>query len=106
MHTSAMLNFAHIHYIRSKISLAKLGLSSRVAMDARFMQMHNLVLTREVIINSMFPVDRMRELNFHRETAVSDSSFPVQGLVIRSSMPLIGRAQYNKVIKGNFYHVI
>ena len=49
----------------------------------------------------MFPVDRMRELNFHRETAVSDSSFPVQGLVIRSSMPLLGRAQYNKVIKGN-----
>ena len=39
-------------------------------MDARFMQMHNLVLTREVIINSMFPVDRMRELNSHRETAV------------------------------------
>ena len=32
-------------------------------MDARFMQMHNLVLTREVIINVMFPVDRMRELN-------------------------------------------
>ena len=32
-------------------------------MDARFMQMHNLVLTREVIINAMFPVDRMRELN-------------------------------------------
>ena len=42
-------------------------------MDARFMQIHNLVLTREVIINSMFPVDRMRELNFHRETAVHDS---------------------------------
>ena len=101
MHTSAMLNFAQIHYIRSKISLAKLGLSSRVAM-----QMLNLVLTREIIINSMFPVDRMRELNFHRETAVSDSSFPVQGLVIGSSMPLLGRAQYNKVIKGNFYHVI
>ena len=39
-------------------------------MDARFMQMYNLVLAREVIINSMFPVDRMRELNFHRETAV------------------------------------
>ena len=39
-------------------------------MDARFMQMHNLVLAREVIINSMFPVDRMRGLNFHRETAV------------------------------------
>ena len=39
-------------------------------MDARFMQMHNLVLTREIIINSMFPVDRMRELNFYRETAV------------------------------------
>ena len=39
-------------------------------MDARFMQIHNLVLTREVIINSIFPVDRMRELNFHRETAV------------------------------------
>ena len=39
-------------------------------MDARFMQIHNLILTREVIINSMFPVDRMRELNFHRETAV------------------------------------
>ena len=37
-----------------------------VAMDARFMQMYNLVLTREVIINSMFPVDRMRELNFCR----------------------------------------
>ena len=34
------------------------------------MQMHNFVLTREVIVNSMFPVDRMRELNFHRETAV------------------------------------
>ena len=33
-------------------------------MDARFMQIHNLVVTREVIINSMFPVDRMRELNF------------------------------------------
>ena len=32
-------------------------------MDARFMQMHNLVVTREVIINAMFPVDRMRELN-------------------------------------------
>ena len=32
-------------------------------MDAIFMQMHNLVLTREVIINAMFPVDRMRELN-------------------------------------------
>ena len=43
-------------------------------MDARFMQMHNLVLTREVIINSMFPVDRMHELNFHRETAVKISS--------------------------------
>ena len=26
--------------------------------------MHNLVLTREVIINAMFPVDRMRELIF------------------------------------------
>ena len=39
-------------------------------MDARFMQMHNFVSTREVIINSMFPVDHMRELNFHRETAV------------------------------------
>ena len=39
-------------------------------MDARFMQMHNFVSTRVVIINSMFPVDRMRELNFHRETAV------------------------------------
>ena len=39
-------------------------------MDARFMQIHNFVSTREVIINSMFPVDRMRELNFHRETAV------------------------------------
>ena len=39
-------------------------------MDARFMQMHNLVLTREIIINSMLPVDRMRELNFYRETAV------------------------------------
>ena len=39
-------------------------------MDARFMQMHNFVLTREIIINSSFPVDRMRELNFHRETAV------------------------------------
>ena len=39
-------------------------------MDARFMQMHNFVLTREIIINSIFPVDRMRELNFHRETAV------------------------------------
>ena len=35
-------------------------------MDARFMQMHNFVLTREIIINSIFPVDRMRELNFHR----------------------------------------
>ena len=54
----------------SKISLAKLDLSPRVAMDARFMQMHNLVLTREVLINSMFPVDRMRKINFHRETAV------------------------------------
>ena len=40
-------------------------------MEARFMQMYNLVLTREVIINSMFPVDRMRELNFRRETAVA-----------------------------------
>ena len=39
-------------------------------MDARFMQMHNFVLTREIIINSIFPVDRMRELNFRRETAV------------------------------------
>ena len=39
-------------------------------MDARFMQMHNLVLTREVIIYSMLPVDRTRELNFHLETAV------------------------------------
>lgn len=39
-------------------------------MDARFMQMHNFVLTREIIINSSFPVDRMRELNFHRETAL------------------------------------
>ena len=39
-------------------------------MDARFMQMHNLVLTREVIINSMFPVDCMRKINFNRETAV------------------------------------
>ena len=39
-------------------------------MDARFMQMHNLVLTREVIINSMFPVDGMRKINFNRETAV------------------------------------
>ena len=76
MHTSAMLNFAHIHYIRSKISLAKLGLSSRVAMDARFMQMHNLVLTREVIINSMFPVDRMRERNIHRETAAPKYNKP------------------------------
>ena len=27
VHTSAILNFAHIHYIRSKISLAKLDLS-------------------------------------------------------------------------------
>ena len=42
-------------------------------MDARFMQIHNFVLTREIIINSIFPVDRMRELNFHRETAVSCS---------------------------------
>ena len=32
-------------------------------MDTRFMQMHNLVVTREVIINAMFPVDRMRELH-------------------------------------------
>ena len=45
-------------------------LAQGVAMDARFMQMHNFVLTREIIINSIFPVDRMRELNFHRETAV------------------------------------
>ena len=44
-------------------------LAQGVAMDARFMQMHNFVLTREIIINSIFPVDRMRELNFHRETA-------------------------------------
>ena len=29
VHTSAMLNFAHIYYIHSKISLAKLGLSPR-----------------------------------------------------------------------------
>ena len=43
-------------------------------MDARFMQMHNFVLTREIIINSIFPVDRMRELNFHRETAVRGKS--------------------------------
>ena len=42
-------------------------------MDARFMQMHNFVLTREIIINSIFPVDRMRELNFHRETAVNST---------------------------------
>ena len=42
-------------------------------MDARFMQMHNFVLIREIIINSIFPVDRMRELNFHRETAVQQS---------------------------------
>ena len=45
-------------------------LAQGVAMDARFMQMHNFVLTREIIINSIFPVDRMRELNFRRETAV------------------------------------
>ena len=44
-------------------------------MDARFMQMHNLVLTREIIINSMFPVDRMREVNFHHESAVTCSRF-------------------------------
>lgn len=43
-------------------------------MDARFMQMHNFVLTREIIINSSFPVDRMRELNFHPEIAVLSSS--------------------------------
>lgn len=43
-------------------------------MDARFMQIHNLVLTREVIFNSMFRVDRMRELNFHPEIAVLSSS--------------------------------
>ena len=71
VHTSAILNFAHMHYIRSKISLAKLDLTLK---DARFMQMHNSVLTREEIINSMFPVDRMRELNFHRETAVCTRS--------------------------------
>ena len=40
-------------------------------MDARFMQTRNLVLTREVTINSMFLVDRMRELNFQLETAVT-----------------------------------
>ena len=45
-------------------------------MDARFMQMHNLVLTREVIINSMFPVDRMRERNIHRETAAPKYNKP------------------------------
>ena len=36
-------------------------------MDTRFMQINNLVLTREVIINSMFLVDHLRELNFHCE---------------------------------------
>ena len=40
------------------------------------MQMHNLVLTREVIINSMFPVDRMRERNIHRETAAPKYNKP------------------------------
>ena len=39
-------------------------------MDTRFMQINNLVLTREVIINSMFLVDHLRELNFHCETTV------------------------------------
>ena len=47
-------------------------------MDARLMQMHNFVLTREIIINSIFPVDRMRELNFHRETAVTSMLSPMK----------------------------
>ena len=49
-------------------------------MDARFMQMHNFVLIREIIINSIFPVDRMRELNFHRETAVGFLTAPINFL--------------------------
>ena len=61
-------------------------LAQGVAMDARFMQMHNLVLTREVIINSMFPVDRTRELNFHRETAVSVPLLRKWAKITRNSM--------------------
>ena len=54
-------------------------------MDARFMQMHNFVLTREIIINSIFPVDRMRELNFHRETAVPQKLRRTGGSVVEFS---------------------
>ena len=67
---TVMLNFARIHYIPARFHWLNWILAQGVAMDARFMQMHNLVLTREVIINSMFPVDGMRKINFNRETAV------------------------------------
>ena len=33
----------------------------------------------------------------------SESSFPLQRLVIGPSMALFGRAQYSKAIKGNVY---
>ena len=33
----------------------------------------------------------------------NESSFPLQRLVVRPSMALFGRAQYNKTIKGNVY---
>ena len=55
-------------------------------MDARFMQMYNFVLTREIIINSIFPVDRMRELNFHRETAVMVSRDNTRDQYVNTSL--------------------
>ena len=71
MHTSAMpISLTNITYAVRFHWLNQI-LALGVAMDARFMQMYNLVLTREVIIISMFPVDRMCEVNFRRETAVA-----------------------------------
>lgn len=54
-------------------------------MDPRFMHMHNLVLTREVIINSTFLVDLMCELNFHRQTALR--GYHPRGSIIPGRIP-------------------
>ena len=64
-------------------------------MDARFMQMHNFVLTREIIINSTFPVDRMRELNFHRETAVISLSIFIGPLLFWFVLFVLNHSQHS-----------
>ena len=69
-------------------------------MDARFMQMHNLVLTRELIINAMFPVDRMRELNIIDPSSTSFIVPPLRYSLIAPSPVDMECLQWDLVQQG------